>query len=67
MRTSPDGVGVRPGPPGNGRHWRTWDLEVVMWRAARWCGRKMREWVDDVLDERRRYVEENGEDPTGWG
>lgn len=38
-----------------------------MWRAVRWCGRKVREWVDDVLDERRRYVEENGEDPTGWG
>jgi hypothetical protein len=36
-------------------------------RPLRWIWRKIKEWADDILEEKRRYVEENGEDPTGWG
>ena len=32
-------------------------------QVARRAGRP----VEDILDDRRRYVEQNGEDPTGWG
>ncbi len=29
--------------------------------------RKIRAWADGILEERRRHVEEHGEDPTVWG
>jgi hypothetical protein len=37
------------------------------WRALRWCWRKVKKWADDMIEEKRRYVDENGPDPTGWG
>src|SRR5918998_3361646 len=56
----PRTASASPRPPGNGRHWRTWDLEVVMWRAARWGGGKKGEMGGDVLAGRRWDVVEEG-------
>lgn len=39
----------------------------AVWRALRWCWRKIDGWMDDIIEEKRRFVEENGDSPTGWG
>jgi len=38
-----------------------------MRRTVRWCWRKVRALTKDILEERQRSVEDEGESPTGWG